>query len=72
MHYQDKSVTYLSDGNKQLLWEAEEKDEALMAADCWRKFGATPFEDDYMPKDATTEAATPEAATPKAADKEQV
>ncbi|KAM6527807.1 hypothetical protein FALCPG4_008848 [Fusarium falciforme] len=68
----DKSVTYLSDGNKQLLWEAEEKDEALMAADCWRKFGATPFEDDYMPKEATTEAATPEAATPKAADKEQV
>lgn len=70
---QDKSVTYLSDGNKKLLWEAEEKDEALMAADCWRKFGATPFEDDYMPKEvASPESATLEATTPKAADKEQV
>ncbi|KAM5345841.1 hypothetical protein ACJ41O_011702 [Fusarium nematophilum] len=48
----DRSVTYLGDGKKVLLWESEEKDEALMAAQCWAKMGVEPFEDEYMKNQA--------------------
>ncbi|KAF4984775.1 hypothetical protein FDECE_17023 [Fusarium decemcellulare] len=57
----DRSVTHLGDGKKELLFASKEKNEALMAAQAWKKFGAKPFEDDY----------TKEVA-PKAAGKEQV
>ncbi len=46
--YQDRSVTHLSDGKSDILFRSKEKDEALMAAQCWKSLGQVPFEDDYM------------------------
>lgn len=43
---QDRSVTYLSDGETELLFRSKEKDEALMAAMAWKRFGHKPFEDE--------------------------
>ncbi|KAJ3499262.1 hypothetical protein NLG97_g465 [Lecanicillium saksenae] len=44
----DRSVTHLSDGKSDILWRSKEKDDALMAAQCWKSLGQVPFEDDYM------------------------
>ncbi|TQV99344.1 mercuric reductase [Cordyceps javanica] len=43
----DRSVTHLSDGKTDILFRSKEKDEALMAAKCWKSLGQVPFEDDY-------------------------
>lgn len=46
---QHRSVTHMGDGKSELVWETQEKDEALMAAQVWSMFGETPFEDDSVP-----------------------
>ncbi|KAF4976769.1 hypothetical protein FZEAL_6602 [Fusarium zealandicum] len=58
----DRSVTHLGDGNKELLWASKEKEEALMAAQCWSKMGVKPFEDDYMVKESAPQAVDKEQA----------
>ncbi|KAF7547467.1 hypothetical protein G7046_g8992 [Stylonectria norvegica] len=47
----DKSVVHMGDGEKELLWRSKEKNPALMAAQCWSRLGAKPFEDDSVPQD---------------------
>ncbi|OAA77917.1 FAD-dependent pyridine nucleotide-disulfide oxidoreductase [Akanthomyces lecanii RCEF 1005] len=42
----DRSVTHLSDGKSDILWRSKEKNEALMAAQCWKSLGQVPFEDE--------------------------
>ncbi|KAJ5471087.1 FAD/NAD(P)-binding domain-containing protein [Penicillium desertorum] len=44
-----RSVSYISDGNAELLWPTKEKDLALMSAQAWKHMGATPFEDQGVP-----------------------
>ncbi len=39
------SVVYARDGDSELLFNAKEKDVALMSKQAWSKFGARPFED---------------------------
>ncbi|KAJ2966689.1 hypothetical protein NQ176_g10030 [Zarea fungicola] len=43
----DRSVSHMSDGKSDILYRSKEKDEALMAAQCWSSLGQVPFEDDY-------------------------
>ena len=40
----------MGDGKSELLWESKEKDEALMAAQCWWRLGQKAFEDDSVPQ----------------------
>lgn len=47
MLIQDRSVSHMSDGKSDILYRSKEKDEALMAAQCWSSLGQVPFEDDY-------------------------
>ncbi|CAM1509031.1 Fc.00g027700.m01.CDS01 [Cosmosporella sp. VM-42] len=47
----DRSVTHMGDGKSELLWGSKEKDEALMAAQCWWRLGQKAFEDDSVPQD---------------------
>ncbi|OAA69492.1 FAD-dependent pyridine nucleotide-disulfide oxidoreductase [Cordyceps fumosorosea ARSEF 2679] len=44
----DRSVSHLSDGKSDILFRSKEKNEALMAAQCWKSLGQAPFEDEYM------------------------
>jgi hypothetical protein len=39
------------------LFEGKEKDEALMAAQCWKSLEQTPFEDEYLQGDEVKTAA---------------
>lgn len=50
----------MGDGKRELLWETQEKDEALMAAQCRWNLGEKAFEDDSVPLDKLSSEAKEE------------
>lgn len=54
-------MTQIGDGQRELLFPAKEKNEALMAADCWKLMGEKAFEDPALDNAAKDETAKEDA-----------
>lgn len=46
---------HIGDGNREVLLEAKEKDEELMAARCWSNLGEKAYEDPSVPQELVNE-----------------